>query len=125
MERDISYIREELDEVTLLHLERWRKILSEDTPTHRVAPQISAIPWHLNQARGALIKAEAILLSLNSSDDTTCTSKEQASEVCESDISTETEILETVKTDRDQQVKCTERDHECKGRPTSNCRGRR
>ncbi|OKL45350.1 hypothetical protein [Pseudovibrio exalbescens] len=62
MERDVSYIREELDEVTMTHLRRWIVVLEETQETKEPREirheQIPGFLAYLNAARNALCRAE-------------------------------------------------------------------
>ncbi|MDD7910375.1 MULTISPECIES: hypothetical protein [Pseudovibrio] len=64
MERDINYIREELDEVTLTHLRRWIVLLEEAQGKERPCEiQHNSLPGYLaylNSARNALCRAEVL-----------------------------------------------------------------
>lgn len=65
MERDVTYIREELEEVMLSQLRRWEDVLEQEELTTLEASGIDELPnlmAHLNEARDALVQAEGVLV---------------------------------------------------------------
>ncbi|KZL21418.1 hypothetical protein PsAD2_00710 [Pseudovibrio axinellae] len=65
MERDVTYIREELEEVILNQLRRWEGVIEQDEPLTLSSSGVDGLPGllcHLSLARDALVKAEGVLV---------------------------------------------------------------
>lgn len=65
MERDVTYIREELEEVILNQLRRWEDVIEQEEAVTLSRSGVEALPgllWHLSSARDALVKAEGVLV---------------------------------------------------------------
>ncbi len=64
MERDVTYIREELEEVILNQLRRWEGVIEQEetlTLSRSGAEGLPGMLCHLSLARDALVKAEGLL----------------------------------------------------------------
>ncbi len=65
MERDVTYIREELEEVILNQLRLWGDVIEQENvvPLSQSGANVApGLLWHLSFARDALVKAEGVLL---------------------------------------------------------------
>lgn len=64
MERDVTYIREELEEVILNQLRRWEGVIEQEETLTLSRSGVEGLPGmlcHLSLARDALVKAEGLL----------------------------------------------------------------
>ncbi|QUS54804.1 hypothetical protein [Pseudovibrio brasiliensis] len=64
MERDVTYIREELEEVILNQLRRWEGVIEQEEVRTLSRSGVEGLPGmlcHLSLARDALVKAEGML----------------------------------------------------------------
>ncbi len=65
MERDVTYIREELEEVILNQLRRWEGVIEQEETQTLSRSGVEGLPGllcHLSLARDALVKAEVLLV---------------------------------------------------------------
>jgi hypothetical protein len=65
MERDVTYIREELEEVILNQLRRWEGVIEQEETVTLSRSGVETLPGllcHLSLARDALVKAEGMLV---------------------------------------------------------------
>lgn len=65
MERDVTYIREELEEVILNQLRRWEGVIEQEETLTLSRSGVETLPGllcHLSLARDALVKAEGMLM---------------------------------------------------------------
>ncbi len=65
MERDVTYIREELEEVILNQLRRWEGVIEQEETLTLSGSGVETLPGllcHLSLARDALVKAEGMLV---------------------------------------------------------------
>ncbi|SFL24412.1 hypothetical protein SAMN04488518_1276 [Pseudovibrio ascidiaceicola] len=65
MERDVTYIREELEEVILNQLRRWEGVIEQEETLTLSRSGVETLPGllcHLSLARDALVKAEGMLV---------------------------------------------------------------
>ncbi|MTI19204.1 hypothetical protein E1162_18340 [Rhodobacteraceae bacterium RKSG542] len=117
MERDIFYIREELDEVIVAHLESWVLAIKGNRRSRAVPSHIPGVLWYLNKARGCLCQGEEIMSERRFIEE--ALGSEVSMEEFGGGLDRETveaEISESVDMEVTEKVSITERSNECKGR---------